>query len=132
MILDLSRRENYASTCCRRCQENAGGDYSTLCSASMFLHWRAFFQSCAIWCESRTARKSWHRSNPVRAGGLMPATIQTRQTLRDSDAHPLDRMADLYGSMKRKLYARIAAHGGKAKSHKGRELAGRCRLTDDR
>jgi hypothetical protein len=115
MILDLSRRENYASTCCRRCQENAGGDYSTLCSASMFLHWRAFFQSCAIWCENRAARKSWRRFNPVRAGGLMPATTQTRLTLRHSDAQLLDRMADLYGSMKRKLYAHIAAHGGKAK-----------------
>ena len=30
----------------------------------------------------------------------------------------LDRMAELYGSMKRKLYARMAAQRGKAKSHK--------------
>ncbi|HEV3424181.1 MAG TPA: hypothetical protein VG105_10460 [Paraburkholderia sp.] len=45
----------------------------------------------------------------------MPATTQTRLTLRHSDAQLLDWMADLYGSMKRKLYAHIAAHGGKAK-----------------
>ena len=50
--------------------------------------------------------------------GLMPATTQTRLTMRDSDARLLDRMADLYGSMKRKLYALIAAHGGKAQLRK--------------
>ncbi|WP_193567077.1 hypothetical protein [Paraburkholderia azotifigens] len=48
----------------------------------------------------------------------MQATAQTRLYLSSSDMQTLDAMAALYGTMKRKLYARIAAHGGKAKSHK--------------
>jgi hypothetical protein len=48
----------------------------------------------------------------------MQATAQTRLYLSSSDVQTLDGMAALYGTMKRKLYARIAAHGGKAKSHK--------------
>ena len=48
----------------------------------------------------------------------MQATTQTRLRLSACDAQLLDRMADLYGSMKRKLYPRMAAQGGKAKSHK--------------
>ncbi|ASL47827.1 hypothetical protein bAD24_III10550 [Burkholderia sp. AD24] len=48
----------------------------------------------------------------------MQATTQTRLLLPDADTQLLDRMASLYGSMKRKLYARVAAGGGKAKSHK--------------
>ncbi len=48
----------------------------------------------------------------------MQATAQTRLQLPPVDASLLDGMAGLYGSMTRKLYARIAAHGGKAKSHK--------------
>ncbi|AMV48420.1 transposase [Paraburkholderia caribensis] len=48
----------------------------------------------------------------------MQATTQTRLQLPSVDALLLDSMAGLYGSMKRKLYARIAAEGGKAKSHK--------------
>lgn len=48
----------------------------------------------------------------------MQSTSQTRLHLPEVDARLLDRMAELHGSMKRKLYARIAALGGKAKSHK--------------
>ncbi|KAA1004041.1 hypothetical protein FVF58_33405 [Paraburkholderia panacisoli] len=48
----------------------------------------------------------------------MQATTQTRLNLSSRVAQTLDQMAALHGSMKRKLYARIAAHGGKAKSHK--------------
>ncbi|HKR40424.1 MAG TPA: transposase [Paraburkholderia sp.] len=48
----------------------------------------------------------------------MQATTQTRLNLPSHDAQTLDAIATLYGRMKRKLYARIAAHGGKAKSHK--------------
>ncbi|MGB8416417.1 transposase [Paraburkholderia sp.] len=48
----------------------------------------------------------------------MQSTTQTRLRLPACDAQLLDRMADLYGSMKRKLYARMAKQGGKAKSHK--------------
>ena len=48
----------------------------------------------------------------------MQATTQTRLKLSDAQAHLLDRMAGLYGLMKRKLYARMAKQGGKAKSHK--------------
>jgi hypothetical protein len=48
----------------------------------------------------------------------MQATTQTRLRLSDLDALLLDQMVELYGSMKRKLYARMAAQGGKAKSHK--------------
>jgi IS605 OrfB family transposase len=48
----------------------------------------------------------------------MQATTQTRLPLAISDAQRLDQMAGLYGTMKRKLYARIAAAGGKANSHK--------------
>ena len=48
----------------------------------------------------------------------MQATTQTRLHLPQLDVLLLDRMGELYGSMKRKLYARIAADGGKAKSHK--------------
>ncbi|MGF6757356.1 IS200/IS605 family accessory protein TnpB-related protein [Paraburkholderia sp. GAS42] len=48
----------------------------------------------------------------------MQSTTQTRLNLPSQDAQTLDRMAELYGSMKRKLYARLAVRGGKAKSHK--------------
>ena len=48
----------------------------------------------------------------------MQSTTQTRLNLSSHDARTLDAMAALYGGMKRKLYARIAANGGKAKSHK--------------
>ncbi|MFP3555513.1 transposase [Paraburkholderia sp. SIMBA_049] len=48
----------------------------------------------------------------------MQSTTQTRLYLPARDARTLDEMAALYGRMKRKLYARIAANGGKAKSHK--------------
>jgi hypothetical protein len=39
----------------------------------------------------------------------MQSTTQTRLSLSSQDAQTLDRMAALYGSMKRKLYARILA-----------------------
>ncbi|WP_109484029.1 hypothetical protein [Paraburkholderia sp. C35] len=48
----------------------------------------------------------------------MQSTTQTRLRLSSHDARTLDEMAALYGTMKRKLYARIAANGGKTKSHK--------------
>ncbi|WP_242540284.1 transposase [Trinickia mobilis] len=48
----------------------------------------------------------------------MQSTTQTRLYLASRDAQTLGQMAALHGSMKRKLYARIAARGGKAKSHK--------------
>ncbi|CAG9222027.1 Exonuclease SbcC [Paraburkholderia caribensis] len=49
----------------------------------------------------------------------MQSTTQTRLCLPSRDIQTLDAMAALYdGTMKRKLYARIAANGGKAKSHK--------------
>ena len=48
----------------------------------------------------------------------MHSTTQTRLYLPSRDARMLDAMAALYGTMKRKLYARIAAQGGEAKSHK--------------
>ena len=48
----------------------------------------------------------------------MQATTQTRLPASSHDAQLLDRMAQLYGVMKRKLYARMAAKGGKTKSHK--------------
>ncbi|MFP3184330.1 MAG: LysR family transcriptional regulator [Paraburkholderia sp.] len=48
----------------------------------------------------------------------MQSTTQTRLSLSLQDAQTPDRMAGLYGSMKHKLYARIAAQRGKAKSHK--------------
>jgi IS605 OrfB family transposase len=48
----------------------------------------------------------------------MQSTTQTRLNLPSHDAQTLDAMAALYGATKRKLYARIAANGGKAKSHK--------------
>ncbi|NIE63125.1 transposase [Burkholderia sp. Ax-1719] len=48
----------------------------------------------------------------------MQSTTQTRLTLAKADAELLDQVAALYGTMKRKLYARMAAHGGNAKSHK--------------
>jgi hypothetical protein len=48
----------------------------------------------------------------------MQATTQTRlQLLSDDEAQLLDLLAELYGSMKRKLYARIAG-GGNAQPHK--------------
>ncbi|MGA9916882.1 MAG: transposase, partial [Paraburkholderia sp.] len=48
----------------------------------------------------------------------MQSTTQTRLYLASRDAQTLGQMAALHGSMKRKLYARIAAQRGKAKSHK--------------
>jgi hypothetical protein len=48
----------------------------------------------------------------------MQPTTQTRLNLPSHDAQTLDAMTALYGTMKRKLYARIAADGAKAKSHK--------------
>ena len=48
----------------------------------------------------------------------MQSTIETRLKLEHEQALLLDRMAAHYGSFKRKLYARIAAKGGSAKSHK--------------
>jgi hypothetical protein len=47
----------------------------------------------------------------------MQSTTQTRLWLPACDAQLQGRMAGLYGSMKRKLYARMAKQGGKAKSH---------------
>ncbi|BCG02618.1 hypothetical protein PPGU19_071860 (plasmid) [Paraburkholderia sp. PGU19] len=48
----------------------------------------------------------------------MQSTTQTRLNLPSHDEQTLDAMTALYGTMKRKLYARIAANGGKAKSQK--------------
>lgn len=48
----------------------------------------------------------------------MHSTTQTSLYLPARDLQTLDAMATLYGTMKRELYARIAAQGGKAKSHK--------------
>jgi hypothetical protein len=46
----------------------------------------------------------------------MQSTTQSRLNLSSHDAQTLDQMAALHGTMKRKLYARIAADGGKTKS----------------
>jgi len=48
----------------------------------------------------------------------MQSTIATRLQLTRSRAQLLDEMAGLYGSLKRELYACIAARGGNAKSHR--------------
>lgn len=48
----------------------------------------------------------------------MQLTTQTRLLLPEAHALLLDRMGELYGAMKRKLYARVAAAGCNAKSHK--------------
>jgi IS605 OrfB family transposase len=48
----------------------------------------------------------------------MQSTTETRLKLEPGQAQRLDQMAAHYGSFKRKLYARIAAKGGSAKSHK--------------
>jgi IS605 OrfB family transposase len=48
----------------------------------------------------------------------MQSTTQTRLYLPARDAQTLVAMTTLHGTMKRKLYTRIAARGGKAKSHK--------------
>ena len=39
----------------------------------------------------------------------MQATTQTRPSLSPANFEVLDQMGQLYGSMKRKLYARVAA-----------------------
>ncbi|AUT64957.1 hypothetical protein [Paraburkholderia terrae] len=48
----------------------------------------------------------------------MQSTTQTRLYLPARDAQTLDAMAALYGTMKRKLYARVAAQDVNAESHK--------------
>ncbi|MGF6758051.1 hypothetical protein [Paraburkholderia sp. GAS42] len=48
----------------------------------------------------------------------MQSTLQTRLRLSDVDSQLPNRIAGLYGTMKHKLYARVAADGGKANSHK--------------
>ena len=48
----------------------------------------------------------------------MQSSTQTRLLLPEAHALLLDRMGELFGAMKRKLYARVAAAGCNAKSHK--------------
>lgn len=48
----------------------------------------------------------------------MQATTQTRLALRAEQEAILDRYGDAYGALKRKLYARVAAGGGKAMAYK--------------
>ena len=48
----------------------------------------------------------------------MLSTLQTRLRLSDVDSQLPNRIAGLYRTMKHKLYARVAADGGKANSHK--------------
>ena len=48
----------------------------------------------------------------------MQATTQTRLRLSEKAEAILQRYVDLYGSLKRKLYARVAAGCGKAMAYK--------------
>jgi len=48
----------------------------------------------------------------------MQATTQTRLRLSEADENVLQRYGELYGTFKRKLYARVAAGGGKAMAYK--------------
>jgi len=48
----------------------------------------------------------------------MQATTQTRLRLSDEAENVLQRYGEVYGSLKRKLYARVAAGGGKAMAYK--------------
>ena len=48
----------------------------------------------------------------------MQATTQTRLRLSEEDETILQRLSELYGTLKPKLYARVAAGGGKAMAYK--------------